>query len=232
MSINFKSPSTLTTAFLVGDTIANPASSNDNLPTLTKVTTGPATGQPCCAAIEIQSTQGALLISRLNAPQFAAIANTAVDGMIVYRSDLGEFLMRQAGVWAVIESGTAGAPSNAFYVITQPTAALPNATVTNVVDTFGTTNNLFLGLDTPLAVTAGNSNTAVGVESEKNLTTGIGNTAIGFQSGGNVQAGSHNVFVGSVSGVGIINGSDNISIGYESNSYRKWRIVFQRKFAK
>lgn len=216
MTINFTSPTTLTTAFLVGDTVANPQGSNDILPTLTKVATGPQTGQPCCAGIEIQSSQGALLLSRVNAPQFAALDPYSVDGMIVYRSDLNEFLMKQAGDWQVIESGVAGAPSNAFYVITQPTAALPNATVTNLVDTFGTTNNLFLGLDTPLEVVAANFCTGIGGESLKNLVNGDGNTCLGFASGSNLQTGSHNVMLGYNSGQGVLAGSDTISIGYES----------------
>lgn len=213
MTINFISPTTLTTAFLVGDTIANPQGSNDILPTLTKVPTGPQTGQPCCAGIEIQSSKGAMLLSRINAPQFAALDPFSVDGMIIYRSDLGEFLMRQAGAWQVIESGVAGAPSNAFYVITQPTAALPNATLTNLVDTFGTTNNLFLGLDTPLAVVAGNSNTGIGVESQKNLTTGVGNSTLGFQAGANLSTGSTNVLLGQASGISITTQNNNIAIG-------------------
>jgi hypothetical protein len=49
------------------------------------------------AALEINSTTGALLVPRMTTVQRGAL--TAVDGMIVYDTDVGAFYFREGGAW-------------------------------------------------------------------------------------------------------------------------------------
>lgn len=98
MSIDFTSPSTFTTAILVGD-ISNHFS-NGNLPTLTQ-----SMGLPASAAIEIQSTVGALLLPRMDTAHITAL--NAVDGMILYNNQTNEVDFRIAGAWLKAAAGPA-----------------------------------------------------------------------------------------------------------------------------
>jgi hypothetical protein len=96
MSIDFTSPSTFTTAILVGD-ISN-HSSNGNLPTLTTFM-----GQPVSAAIEIQSVVGALLLPRMDTAHIAAL--NPADGMILYNNQTNEVDFRVSGAWLKAAAG-------------------------------------------------------------------------------------------------------------------------------
>jgi hypothetical protein len=91
MSINFISPSTYTTALLIGDTKTVNGLPNI-LPTLTQ-----NDGAPASAAFEVQSTLGAILMSRMD--QAAEDALNAVNGMMIYNEDLEMPRFFVSGIW-------------------------------------------------------------------------------------------------------------------------------------
>jgi len=91
--INFKSPTTFTTAMLVADTYDNASGSVDSVPTLTQVGL-----QSASVALEIQSTLGALLLPRMTTVQKLAL--TATNGMMVYDTTLGATYNYASGIWA------------------------------------------------------------------------------------------------------------------------------------
>lgn len=105
MAINTESPTTFTTAVLIGD--AKPlhgefdTSSPDTIPILSLA---PINGEFVDAALEIQSTLGALLIPRMTTLEFAVFnaRNRIVDGMIVYNTDTGAFNFRSEDDWVMV----------------------------------------------------------------------------------------------------------------------------------
>jgi hypothetical protein len=109
MSINFTSPAGFTTAVLIADTYQAPNGSNDSISTLTQ-----SGGIPAAAALEIQSTQGALLIPRMTTTQKNDLATAGfsaiVDGMIVYDVTLGVFSFREGGAWNTLAAGSVSGP--------------------------------------------------------------------------------------------------------------------------
>lgn len=96
MALNLISPTTYTTAILIGDT-TNGASMG-NLPTLTTFM-----GQPVSAALELQSPDGALLLPRLTNQQIVDL--NSVDGMLVYNSENEELDLRVTGIWEKVAAG-------------------------------------------------------------------------------------------------------------------------------
>lgn len=102
--INLKSPTGFTTAVLIADTIQSPNGSNDAISSLTAVA-----GVPVNAALEIQSTTGALLLPRMTTAQKNALT-TVVNGMQVFDTTLGAISYFVNGVWGTASSA-AGAQS-------------------------------------------------------------------------------------------------------------------------
>lgn len=96
MGFNTASPATFTTAVLIGDTVHSPNGGTDSIPLLT--TSG---GSPVSTCLEIQSTAGALLVSRMTTTQRLAL--TPADGMLVYDTTAGAMYFRENGVW--VQSG-------------------------------------------------------------------------------------------------------------------------------
>lgn len=97
MSLNTTSPTTFTSAVLIGDTV-----NNDAPPTMTTVG-NPA--QPVSAALEIKSTSGGLLIPRMTTAQRLALTNLPTNGMLVYDVNIGSFMFLGGGVWTISPSG-------------------------------------------------------------------------------------------------------------------------------
>lgn len=94
MAINLVSPSTFTTAVLIGDTVTS-GGAQQTIPSLTKVG-----GVAVSAALEIQSTTGTLLLPRLTQAQITALqtpTQTTVDGMMVYNSTSSSFNLFAGG---------------------------------------------------------------------------------------------------------------------------------------
>lgn len=93
MGINLVSPSSFTSGFLIGDTVTVSGGSTDSTASMTKVA-----GVTVAAALELQSTQGALLLPRMTSAQIAALT-PVVDGMVAYDSTNGTAVVHSAGVW-------------------------------------------------------------------------------------------------------------------------------------
>lgn len=104
MGINLVSPTAFSSAALVYDTVAVTGGSTDSTASMTKVA-----GVTVAAALEVQSTNGALLLPRMTAVQIAALT-PVVDGMMAYDSTNGTPVVRSAGVW--------GGQSELFSVVT------------------------------------------------------------------------------------------------------------------
>lgn len=106
MGINTTSPTTFTTAVLIGDTQQTAGGSNDSIPTLTE-----ANNLPVSAALEIQSTNGGLLLPRMTTAQINALPNPT-NGMLAYNSSINSAVSYQNGSW------NAGAPSSITTTVT------------------------------------------------------------------------------------------------------------------
>jgi hypothetical protein len=98
-NINLLSGSTFTSGVLITDTVTAPGGSVDSIPNFTKVD-----NQPVSAALEINSTLGALLIPRMTNAQRDDL--TDVDGMMVYSTDDSAFNLRTGGTWITFVAGT------------------------------------------------------------------------------------------------------------------------------
>ena len=98
MTINTLSPTTLTTSLLIADTYSATNGSVDSIPSLTI-----NANEPVSAALEIQSTTGALLIPRMTEAERDEL--NIVNGMMIYNTDTGEFNIYANGDWFDIGAG-------------------------------------------------------------------------------------------------------------------------------
>lgn len=142
MALNLISPTVFTTAILVGDTTNNNGGSPDNIPVLTTNAQGIVS-----AAVEIQGSDGSLLLSRLNNGEIAAL--NPENGMILYDSVNDQFLGYQGGAWLSfaagpfvmsfhwieITSSTVMAPNTGYFVNSPGLAILTMPSIMNVGDT-------------------------------------------------------------------------------------------------
>jgi len=97
--INLVSPTSFTSAVLIADTVAAPGGSNDSISTMTK-----SGGVTVSAALEIQSTTGALLVPRMTTTQRDAIV-TPYNGMILYDTTTDLLNIRVGGAWQTTGGG-------------------------------------------------------------------------------------------------------------------------------
>ncbi len=97
---NLVSPSATNSAVLIADSVATSGGSSDSIATFTKVG-----GLPVAAALEVQSTHGAILFPRMTTTEITALASSATavtDGMVVYDTTAGALKVRQGGAWLTI----------------------------------------------------------------------------------------------------------------------------------
>src|SRR5271167_1474086 len=142
MSINLISPSITNTAVLFADEVHAPNGSSNAIPTMT--TSG---GQTVSAALEIQSTLGALLLPRMTTVQMNALP-VPFNGMIIYNTTAGLLYSYLGGVWTSIESSASGyGPGNPTYIYDTAMAGTFNLVIgTNTASTFvGVTDNTGFG---------------------------------------------------------------------------------------
>lgn len=103
MAINLTSPTTFTSAVLIGDTSQTTGGSVDGVPALTAVA-----GVPVSAALEIQSTSGAFLMPRMTTTQANALT-TKANGMQLYDNSLNVVKMYISSAYStVITANSAG----------------------------------------------------------------------------------------------------------------------------
>lgn len=100
MAINLISPSTSTTAVLIADTYTAPGGSSDAIPVMTQVS-----GVTVPAALEIQSTLGALLLPRMTSIQMNALT-PPTDGMLIFNTDVKAMFQYSAGSWRQVAAGS------------------------------------------------------------------------------------------------------------------------------
>lgn len=124
---NIKPDTTFTTSVLIADTYNAPNGSSDSISSLTKV--GEET---VSAALEIQSTNGGLLIPRMTTEQINDL--TVTDGMIVYDTTLHFFKMYQNGGWSPVGDGNVVGPTGAVTVGNIP--IFVGGTGTQIADSF------------------------------------------------------------------------------------------------
>lgn len=119
MSINFLSPSTLTTAFYVTDTVTNQNGSNDSIPAFPRATAGAisATGDPLSAGICLSSTVGGLYLGPMTTAQRDAL--NAAPGMVIYNSTTNALnVYVTATGWVALGTTGGGAISESIVTIT------------------------------------------------------------------------------------------------------------------
>jgi hypothetical protein len=97
MPINLVSPGRVTTAFLITDTGTAAGGSSDAIAGLTKVN-----NQPVTVALELQSSLGGLLLSRLTTAERNLMVVT--NGFMIYNSDENTFNIYQNNVWTSISN--------------------------------------------------------------------------------------------------------------------------------
>lgn len=101
MGINLKSPAGFTSGVLISDTYQAPNGSPDSVVSgLTKVN-----GVPVSAALEINSTQGALLYPRMTTTERDALP-IVVNGMAIYNLTTGTFQIRAGDEWSDLGGGS------------------------------------------------------------------------------------------------------------------------------
>lgn len=112
--INLTSPTTLTTSVLIADEVATPNGSVDSIGYLSLVSPSLL---PVSAALEVQSTKGAVLVPRMTSTQITNLTNStsvATDGMIVYDNTNDVFKFRQAGSFINPSAGPGSSTDNAI----------------------------------------------------------------------------------------------------------------------
>lgn len=153
--INLKYPTTLPTATLVADASQAPNGSVDSIPTLTQ-----ANGQSVSAALEIQSTLGALLLPRMTQSQRLAL--NPFNGMMVYDLTNSDIYFYVNGVWV-----SAGFNTNSYNITnwTDVTAATQTIAVLN-----GYTTDRSAGVTYTLPATAVIGNVFI-IDGKSGITT-------------------------------------------------------------
>ena len=153
----------------------------------------PSSSSSPSALVELQSTTGALLVSRMSDANISALTSPQ-SGMVVYDTTLNEFSFRENNIW------------RKFYGAGKPTY---------FIDTYGTTNNFYAGTEAGQG-SVGNSaayNTGVGLNSQNHITSGSRNSSLGYNALVNLDGGSRNIALGSDTLVNAINCNENIAIG-------------------
>jgi trimeric autotransporter adhesin len=143
------------------------------------------------AMLDISSSTKGLLTPRMTTAQRLSLASTAVEGLLVYDTDLQAFFVYRGGT------------INSWEM--QLTASLGWATAGNA-GTDPATN--FLG-------TSDNKDLVFKINSQNAGRLSQGTTIFGYQAG-NVNASGHSTFLGMWAGKANTSGDDNIAIGYEA----------------
>lgn len=134
MALNLLSPTIFTTSVLIADTVHTTGGSTDSIPTLTI-----QGGLPVSAALELQATDAAFLLTRVTTGERDLIPNPC-DGMIIFNTSAGVFEFRAGGAWTNVAPG--GGDVNG-----------PVASITNDIAIFADTSGKLLA-DSGVPITA------------------------------------------------------------------------------
>lgn len=191
--INLYSPTQFTTGFLIAD-LLNPTgvlTSSDSLSQMTQIG-----GVTVSACLELQSTLGALLLSRMTTAQKNSLL--AANGMVLYDTTLNAFSLYEAGAWIGI-----------------PAIVIP--TVVNDIPTFTNTAGTMHDSGVSLLLNGGNTNLFQGVLSGNiTLTTAVSNVGFGTSVLNSITTGDRNQAFGTATLDSLTSGSDNSGFGYNS----------------
>jgi hypothetical protein len=120
MSINTISPTVIETSVLIGDVTNTPA--QGSLPTMTTTDDG----EVVSAALEIQSTAGALLLPRMTTVEQDAL--TASEGMVIYNTTGGSIYFNNGNNWVDtggdVSSSSVGASTQGNVAVFADTSGL------------------------------------------------------------------------------------------------------------
>lgn len=167
----------------------------------------PSSSTTPSALVELQSTTGVLLVSRMNESNISALTSPQ-NGSIVYDTSTNEFAFRESNIW------------RKFYGPGKPTF---------FIDTYIDTDNFFAGSEAGQG-SIGNAtyyNTGVGLNSQTHISGGNYNTSLGYNSLVELQNGSLNVALGSETLRSNIDGLDNVAVGHQvlySNVHGSYNI--------
>lgn len=193
-SINLISPTTFTTAVLIGD-----ATDTGNSPTMTEVG-----GTTVSAALEVQSTKGGFLPPRmttLERDEMSAGTKEITNGLMIYNTDDDLLNVYQGGNWEEVET-----TGNGFVVG-------PNASVINNIAVFNNGEGDLIA-DSGIKAYQNNGNFFVATPaSGSKLDAGAANVGIGGANLSAVTDGSYNVAVGDGNLLFLTTGDSNTSIG-------------------
>ena len=193
----------------------------------------PSSSTTPSALVELQTTTGALLLSRLTTAKRDAPVFFPNPGMILYNVDTNKFNVRDDLGWKAIGYGDVVAPASsidgniaAFDGITGKLlkdSGVNSNTVyypgrpTYLIDTYGQTNNFFAGTNAGNN-TIGINNLGVGLNALSANTTGGNNTAVGFGSLYSNTTGGNNTAVGVNTLLANTTGGNNIAVGVNTLS--------------
>ena len=184
------------------------------------------------ALVELQSTIGALLISRMSTVERDALV--ATNGMIIYNSTTNTFNMYQNGAWTPVGTGNGNVTGPSF-TLTDNIPAFADSTgkllknsgltfssvygpgrPTFIIDSFGTTDNLFIGKNAGINTSTGYRNVGIGPEALYSNIDGVQNIGIGSKSLYSNTSGVQNIGIGDSALSSNINGIVNTAIGYNA----------------
>ena len=227
MTMNTISPTSFTTSVLIADTLPN-----DQLSSMTMV------GEDVVsAALEVQSSKGALLLSRLTTAQRDDANFVPDNGMILYNGTTDRFNVYQDGAWDTLSigggdgdvTGPDGAIANNITIFADNTGKVIEdsavALYTNLTSLFvtdagynisGEGYNTCFGVGNFRALTVGSGLTAMGSSALRNATTADSSSAFGFESQLTVTTGSENCSFGTRTLALNILGGQNCAFGTRS----------------
>lgn len=197
MAYQDNQPTTYTKSVLIANTYQAPNGSSDAIPLLTTIG-----GQTVDAALEIQSTDGGLLIPRMTDAQMNAL--TVVNGMLIYNSTFNQMYVFTGGSWTVVAAGAGsgtvvsiaegtGITCTPNPITTTGTISLSDTTVTPGFYTYSS-----ISVDAQGRITNASSGAPpIGSGSVTDITAGVGLVPITITTSGTINMANTAVTPGS-----------------------------------
>ena len=190
----------------------------------------PSSSTTPSALVELQTTTGALLLSRLTTAERDDVDFFPTPGMILYNIDTNKFNLRDNLSWKEVGDvfGAGSSTLNNIASFSDATGkALKDSGIdattiyypgnpTYFIDTYSTTNNFFAGTNAGNNTMSGVNNVSIGGDSLTSNTTGSQNLAVGVSSLTSNTTGSQNLAVGVSSLTSNTTGFNNLAVGASS----------------
>ena len=190
----------------------------------------PSSSTTPSALVELQTTTGALLLSRLTTAERDDVDFFPTPGMILYNIDTNKFNLRDNLSWKEVGDvfGAGSSTLNNIASFSDATGkALKDSGIdattiyypgnpTYFIDTYSTTNNFFAGTNAGNNTMSGVNNVSIGGDSLTSNTTGSQNLAVGVSSLTSNTTGFNNLAVGASSLFSNTTGFHNLAVGVSS----------------